>query len=160
MKKCVLVFLIVLFSQGVSHSIADRDIYLQPESGMPNREQIVENVKEFFSIKCGVPYSELNSISFDEVYYGTLGYGIIENGGNMPVWAVTFSMPQCGRYFHAAYLDKEGNVLYWASHGTEHWIDEPDILATAVLASHLGNDADEEAIIESVKEKLIEEGSS
>ena len=77
MKKCVLVFLIVLFSQGVSHSIADRDIYLQPESGMPNREQIVENVKEFFSIKCGVPYSELNSISFDEVYYGTLGYGII-----------------------------------------------------------------------------------
>ena len=160
MKKCVLVFLIVLFSQGVSHSIADRDIYLQPESGMPNREQIVENVKEFFSVRCGVPYSEFNSISFDEVYYGTLGYGIIENGGNMPVWEVTFSMPQCGRYFHVAYLDKEGNVLYWASHGTEHWIDEPDILATAVLASHLGNDADEEAIIASVKEKLIEKGSS
>ncbi len=159
MKK-VCVFLIVLFFCRVTYSTADQDVYLQPEAGMPNRGQIIETVKEFFSMKCNIPYSEFNSISFDEVYYGLLGYGIIENSDNMPVWSVVFSMPQCRRPFHAAYLDKEGNVLYWASHGTEHWIDEPDILATAVQASHLGNDADEETIIASVKERLIEKGSS
>ena len=89
MKK-VCVFLIVLFFCRVTYSTADQDVYLQSEAGMPNRGQIIETVKEFFSMKCNIPYSEFNSISFDMVLLKTviicpygLSYFLCRNVGDL-----------------------------------------------------------------------------
>lgn len=130
----------------VGQASADQSVYLTPEDGMPSREEIVSIAKTFFAQKCGTVEAAFDGIAFDDVYYGYLGYGIVDNPSKTPVWLVSFSMPGI-HPLHTTYLSKQGEVLYWASHGTEHWIDEPDILETAISAEPLDTDATAETII-------------
>ncbi len=138
-----------------AQALADQDIYLTPEEGMPDREEIISIVKTFFAQKCGMVEADFDDIAFESVYYGYLGYGIVDDAGHTPVWLVGFSMP-CPYQLHTAYLSKQGEVLYWASHGTEHWIDEPDILETAIPAEPLDTDATAETIISYIDGMLRE----
>ncbi len=121
---------------------------------MPDREEIISIVKTFFAQKCGMVEADFDDIAFESVYYGYLGYGIVDDAGHTPVWLVGFSMP-CPCQLHTAYLSKHGEVLYWASHGTEHWINEPDILETAIPAEPLDTDAAAETIISFIKDRLL-----
>lgn len=149
----VTVFLLFMFTAS---AIADRDVYLPiPENGQ-SQENIEKIVINFFAERCNFPLEDVKK-AFNErkepecFRFGLFGYGYIHEPENTPVWDVSFQLHGSD---HLVLLNPEGEILFWQSHGTEHYPNEPDILESAIPAIPLETDANEELILADVKENL------
>lgn len=147
--------LLLLFSRIAA---ADTDVFLPISQSKISQEEAESILIDFFAERCNLPCESVEreyrkSEAEDVLRFGLFGYGKIPDAANTPVWEAYFQLHGSDHY---ALLDSKGEILFWRSHGAEHYQNESDVWENAVPAIPLETDATETQILSDVKMRLIE----
>lgn len=154
-RSAFIIAVLLLFSQI---AMADSDVLFPISQSKLNVDEVKAVFIEHFARRCNLPWAEVEKAfeakeAKDGLQFGLFGYGYLPDASTTPVWQAHLRLHGG---VHYALLNAEGEILYWQSHGTEHYRNEPDVWETAVTATPLKTDASEDQILSDVKLRLME----